>query len=324
MQMFQHRQALKTGDLCTVSDEHILFSEPDANDEQLSAGNALNVRTMEAMSGYLTAPLAVPMEKSSRNVRFVHSRQLMISYDYVIGRYTVVNRADNRVLAAINKRPPPHAYIACSCASQLSDGMFFFSYATGTGTDDAKDNHWSVHAVLASNETATISLAFLTDFKGSGFADKPQGRIVSLHCHPSKQYLFVVYSKGTVQVNFCLQRQFSIKYKVSDVYLTLNIALRRCGPMPNATSTSCSNSSEGSAPAVAASGTPPGVQVQGGWTPGTQQKRTRRRRATTMPVRPAPCRCPLLLEALAQAREAQAPLGRLLASPPARAAYSPD
>lgn len=196
--MLQCRHTIKAGDLCSVSDEHILFSDVE---EQTSDGNVVNVRTMEAVSGYLTTPLLVPIRKQSQNMRFVSSRQYMISYDYVIGLYTVVNRTSNRVVASLNRRPPAHAHIACSCASQLSDGMFFFSHGTSAATEDAKNNHWQVHAVLASDDTATISLPFLTEFKGSGFAEKPLGRIVSLHCHPSKQYLFVVYSKGTVQVS---------------------------------------------------------------------------------------------------------------------------
>lgn len=198
--MLQHRQVLTAGDFCTVSDEHILFSDALDHDTQTS-DDVKNINAVEAVSGCLTTPITVPSWnwKSSQNMRFVASRQHTISYDYIAGQYNVMQRTDNRLISKLSKRPPPHAYIACSCASQLSDGMFFFSYATSAGTDDPRDNHWQVHAIMAGDNSA-MSHTVLTEYKGSGFAEKPLGRIVSLHCHPSKQYLFVVYSKGTVQV----------------------------------------------------------------------------------------------------------------------------
>jgi hypothetical protein len=152
---------------------------------------------LEAASGCLSKHISIPFGKNRQNLRFIASQQHLLKYDCFLGSYTLYNRVTGSFIIQLTKRPPLNSFINCSCASKLPDGMFFFAY------EDPNPTHGnSIHAVFANTDTATMCLSLATDYKNSGFTEKPQGKIVSLHCHPTKQILFVVYSRGTMQVLF--------------------------------------------------------------------------------------------------------------------------
>jgi len=202
VRMLQHRQVIKAGDVCSVCDEHILASNAD---EDVIAKDFVKFNVIEALSGCSTQSSAFPTNGNPRNARMVTTTRHILQYDYVSGQFAIVDRRTSEVIARLGKKPPANAYIATSCASQLQDGMFFYAYGTNSTEDGNSSSNTlsSVHAILAGEQSAVMSLALHTEYKNSGFTDKAPGRIVSLHCHPSKQFLFVVYARGTVQVSVC-------------------------------------------------------------------------------------------------------------------------
>ena len=204
--MLQHRQVLKAGDACDVCEEYLIHSDAE---EEVATSNpqgyeALNLRVVEIGSGCISSSLILPKPKSRRNLRSVVSLKHLVQYDYVSGVYNCFDRATSGVIAQVTRRPPNNAFVACSCASKLSDGLFFFAHSSAAlMQDDACSGSaalLTVHALLVGEDKATMSMPLLLDYRNSGFADKPQGRVLSLHCHPTQPYLFVVFSRGTVQV----------------------------------------------------------------------------------------------------------------------------
>jgi len=87
-----------------------------------------------------------------------------------------------------------------SSVSLLGDDMFFFTYHNEPTIlallIDSKDRGREQLSAVASSRIAVDNRAF-------GYSDKfpsPLGNIVSLHCHPTEQLIFVVYAKGQVLV----------------------------------------------------------------------------------------------------------------------------
>jgi len=196
--MLQHRQVIKAGDFCAVCDEHIFASDAD---EDVRNKDYVKFNVAEALSGSITQAIQFSAHRSARNTRIVATPHHLFQYDYLCGIFSVIARKDSRTIAQLNKRPPTNTFIATSCASPLHDGMFFYAYGSNSIEEGNTNNLLSsVYAVLVGEDRAVMSLAMHTEYKNSGFTEKNPGRIVSLHCHPSKPFLFVVFSKGAVQV----------------------------------------------------------------------------------------------------------------------------
>ena len=232
--MLQHRQVIRAGDVCAVYDEHIFASDAD---EDVKNKDYAKFNVVEALSGSITQAAQFSANRSARNARIVATAQHIFQYDYLCGSISVIARKDSRTIAQLNKRPPANTFIATSCASQLHDGMFFYAHGSNSTEEGNTSNLLtSVYAVLVGEDSAVMSLAMHTEYKNSGFTEKNPGRIVSLHCHPSKPFLFVVFSKGTVQVT----RVVVLPNKSAFHHLSIESRLRvqfpnRCGRMPSAT-----------------------------------------------------------------------------------------
>ena len=187
--MLQSRQLYRVGNISAVHDEHIIFERTEDAVRRDGPDAQSQLLVVETASGLLRSSLSIQGSLGDSSCRMVFSREYIIKY-FNSGVYHCFSRKNNQFIAQLSKPTGDVLHINCACASNLSDGVFFFSYAEDS----------SVHAIVLHNGKAVISPSLKTIYRGSGFLEKPKGRIVALSCHPTKQYLFVVYSQGTVQV----------------------------------------------------------------------------------------------------------------------------
>jgi hypothetical protein len=195
--MLQHRQIFKSGPLSGICGEHLIVSDEGTHGDS----DDILLNTVDCSSGSLVANLSAC--KPRRNLRVVVTERHVIKYDHQLGHFLFNDRQTGAVVGGLKKSPPPNTYVACTCTTELSDNLFFYSYALTAAAEEAglhSNQLHSVQAVLAGADFVSAPLSLVTDYKGSGFADKPQGKIVSMHCHSTQRYLFVVYSQGQVQV----------------------------------------------------------------------------------------------------------------------------
>lgn len=198
--MLQHRQAYISAEIGTVCGENLIVSDQnEVIDEGGDRYTALSA--FDASSGCLINTL--PSCKIRRNLRVIATAKHWIKYDYLCGQFVIDDRTTGQQIGRFRKNVPANMHIACTCASELLDGMVFYAYNLSNGVEENFSNISRLHAInafIVGEESASCPLTFVTSYKGSGFADKPQGRIVSMHCHPTKQILFIVYAQGIVQV----------------------------------------------------------------------------------------------------------------------------
>jgi hypothetical protein len=232
--MLQHRQTIGSGPVGFVYKESVIISGCDKLDEPADPQDTSSLNEIDAVSGNTIRDVS-SCNLARRNLRIVATRNFIVKYDYAFGQFIFSDRATDAIFGKFRKTPPAGSLIACTCASELSDGMFFYAYAPVTATDDSaglSSNFHAVHAVLIGEDKVTLPMQLSTTYKGSGFADKPTGQIVSLQCHPTQQLLFVVYSHGQVQVQpSCISLSFGLNLFTA---LLQGVVLRQVPKPPTA------------------------------------------------------------------------------------------
>lgn len=111
----------------------------------------------------------------------------------------------------------PQAIGVC-CVSSLSDGICFL----------ALKREPTIYVLHYSGEKVVSTKPIRVE-KLLGHTEKPKGSIVSMYCHPSRQFLVVAYSKGSVQIYSYVQVHLLLRKSLAKAQTDVDFLSRQSG-----------------------------------------------------------------------------------------------